>query len=138
MEIIQVIEKEGFSPIRLGDKYKMICPFHEDKDPSFVIYPETNSWWCFGCNNGGDSIEFIKILYDISFIDALKYLKIKTNKAEVIKRKPGMLQILLNEERMGINIEKKYGKEFVDRLLMKKIIDDSNKNVIQNVFRKIG
>ena len=51
-----------------------LCPFHNEKYPSFFIYPETNSFYCFGCQKGGNVINLIRILYGYSFKDAVKYL----------------------------------------------------------------
>lgn len=59
---------------RTGKTSTANCPLHEDRSPSFVIYPETNSCWCFGCQQGGDSIAFTKLLHNLSFIEAVKYL----------------------------------------------------------------
>lgn len=39
---------------------KCVCPFHDDKDPSLVFYPLTNSFHCFGCKKAGDVISFIR------------------------------------------------------------------------------
>jgi len=50
------------------------CLFHEEDSPSFFIFPD-NSWWCFGCNQGGDSISFKMRLDDINFIEAVKQLR---------------------------------------------------------------
>jgi len=50
------------------------CPFHEEKTPSFVIYLDSNSFYCFGCNEGGDVIDFVQKLHNVSFKEALKYL----------------------------------------------------------------
>lgn len=51
------------------------CPFHEDQKPSFVIYKQTNSFYCFSsCGIGGDVIAFAMKLFNISFIDAVKKL----------------------------------------------------------------
>jgi DNA primase len=50
------------------------CPIHKETNGSFYIYPETNSWYCYGCSNGGDVIEFIEKVENIDFIDALKKL----------------------------------------------------------------
>lgn len=46
-----------------GNKFRTACPLpdHEDDTPSFWVYPETRSWYCFGCNRGGDVIDFAKL-----------------------------------------------------------------------------
>lgn len=51
------------------------CPLHADHSPSFVVYPETNTCWCFGCQQGGDSIAFARLLHGLTFIDAVKFLQ---------------------------------------------------------------
>lgn len=51
------------------------CPLHKDRTPSFVIYKESNTCWCFGCQQGGDSIAFTRLLHDFSFIEAVKHLQ---------------------------------------------------------------
>jgi len=51
-----------------------LCPFHNEKHPSFYIYPETNSCWCYGCNQGGNVINFVRLLHGYSFKEAVKYL----------------------------------------------------------------
>jgi hypothetical protein len=60
---------------RSGKTITAKCPLHDDRSPSFVIYPETNSCWCFGCQRGGDSISFTRLLLNLSFIEAVKYLQ---------------------------------------------------------------
>lgn len=57
-----------------GNKLVGLCPFHEEKHSSFYIYTETNSYYCFGCNQGGNSINFIRLLYGFSFREAVEYL----------------------------------------------------------------
>ena len=44
---------------RSGRTYKCLCPFHSERTPSMVVYPESNSFYCFGCGAGGDTITFI-------------------------------------------------------------------------------
>jgi len=51
-----------------------LCPLHNEKHPSFYIYPETNSCWCFGCNQGGNSINFVRLLRGFGFPEAVRYL----------------------------------------------------------------
>jgi len=43
-----------------GDRFKAICPFHSDSHPSLMVFPESQSYYCFGCGAGGDAINFIK------------------------------------------------------------------------------
>lgn len=64
----------SFEQIRPGTaRYSACCPFHIDKNPSFVVYPN-NTFYCFSCHSGGDSIEFIKKLHDMNFIEAVKFI----------------------------------------------------------------
>ena len=49
-------------------------PFHKDEHPSFAVYPETRSFYCFGCNAGGDVIDFVRRADNLSFRDALERL----------------------------------------------------------------
>lgn len=50
------------------------CPFHNEKTPSFRHYKHTNSWYCFGCNEGGDVIKLVMKIKDISFVEAVRLL----------------------------------------------------------------
>ena len=50
------------------------CPFHTDPSPSFAIYPETNTYHCFGCNETGDSISFYMKQNEVDFQAALEAL----------------------------------------------------------------
>ncbi len=59
---------------RSGRTYSGLCPFHSEKTPSFVVYPETQSFYCFGCGAGGDVITFIKKINNIDYIEAVKLL----------------------------------------------------------------
>jgi len=50
------------------------CPFHQESNPSFHVYPKTNSFYCFGCGKGGDVITFIMMIEDVTFVEAIKIL----------------------------------------------------------------
>lgn len=54
-DIVEVISRY----VDLSESSAGLCPFHDDTKPSLKVYPETQSWFCFGCNEGGDVIEFI-------------------------------------------------------------------------------
>jgi DNA primase len=51
-----------------------LCPFHQEKTSSFVIYPQTNTWHCFGCGSSGDSVEFYMQKNNVDFRTALEEL----------------------------------------------------------------
>ncbi|MCD6568551.1 hypothetical protein J7K70_00135 [bacterium] len=57
-----------------GKNYKALCPFHKEKHPSFYLYPETNSFYCFGCNQGGDVIKLVELAFNLEFKEAIEYL----------------------------------------------------------------
>ncbi|BFJ86744.1 DNA primase [Ruthenibacterium sp. CLA-JM-H11] len=57
-----------------GRTHTGLCPFHNEKTPSFVVYPETQSFYCFGCGTGGDVITFIKKINNVDYVEAVKTL----------------------------------------------------------------
>lgn len=57
-----------------GNKLVGLCPFHEERHPSFYIYTTSNSFYCFSCIKGGNAINFIRQLYGFSFREAVEYL----------------------------------------------------------------
>ena len=59
---------------RAGSVYKGLCPFHSEKSPSFMVYPSTNSFYCFGCGIGGDAVTFIKQMEHLDYPDAIEFL----------------------------------------------------------------
>lgn len=61
-------------PVKNTGRYlTCTCPLHQENTPSFIIYPE-NTWYCFGCNQGGDSIDLVMAMDTISFAQAVKEL----------------------------------------------------------------
>ena len=65
----QAAEFYGFKPDRSGF---ICCPFHGEKTPSLKIYPDGRGWWCYGCNSGGDVIDFVSKLFNLDFLNACK------------------------------------------------------------------
>ncbi len=59
---------------RGGRNPKGLCPFHNEKTPSFTLYPENGSFYCFGCGTGGDVIRFIRLIENLDYIDAVRFL----------------------------------------------------------------
>ncbi len=59
---------------RSGRTLRGLCPFHNEKTPSFFVYPETSSYYCFGCGAGGDVITFIRSIENLDYLDSVKLL----------------------------------------------------------------
>ena len=59
---------------RAGSNLKGLCPFHSEKSPSFTVYPQDNSFYCFGCGAGGDAITFIRKRENLDYPDAVEFL----------------------------------------------------------------
>lgn len=57
---------------RRGKTLVGLCPFHNEKTPSFTVYPESRSFYCFGCGAGGDVISFIRRMENLDYIEAVK------------------------------------------------------------------
>ncbi len=59
---------------RRGKNLVGLCPFHNEKTPSFHVYPENGSFYCFGCNTGGDVISFVERIENLDYIEAVRFL----------------------------------------------------------------
>lgn len=60
--------------IRRGRTYVCSCPFHSEKTPSCTVYPEQQSFYCYGCGAGGDAISFIRRIENLTFMEAVAML----------------------------------------------------------------
>ena len=72
-EIVSVIENY-VELKRSGSTYSCRCPFHSERTPSFHVYPNTQSYYCFGCGAGGDVITFIRTIENLDYIEAVRFL----------------------------------------------------------------
>lgn len=57
-----------------GKNFKGLCPFHNEKTPSFIVSPDRKTWHCFGCGKGGDVIRFVMEYENLEFREALRFL----------------------------------------------------------------
>ncbi|HEV8189889.1 MAG TPA: DNA primase [Ktedonobacterales bacterium] len=73
---LDIVEQIG-SVVELkksGKAFKGLCPFHGERTPSFYVFPETGTWRCFGCNEGGDVFTFFEKQQGLDFHEALTML----------------------------------------------------------------
>jgi DNA primase len=59
---------------KAGGTYKGLCPFHQEKTPSFTVTPARGTYKCFGCGEGGDAISFVEKLEQVDFVGAIESL----------------------------------------------------------------
>jgi DNA primase len=74
LDVVEVIS--AYVPLRkAGRSYKGLCPFHQEKTPSFVVFPDSGTWRCFGaCGTGGDIFGFVMKRENLDFREALELL----------------------------------------------------------------
>ena len=71
--IVDVIAREVVLK-KTGANHKGLCPFHNEKTPSFIVSETKQMFYCFGCNTAGDVFEFVQKYYNLDFPQALEKL----------------------------------------------------------------
>ena len=73
LDIVEVIRE--YIPVKaVGANFQALCPFHNEKSPSFVISPDKQIWHCFGCGRGGDVFAFVMEKESLGFMETLRLL----------------------------------------------------------------
>lgn len=83
LDIVDIVS-ETVHLTRKGNRYWGLCPFHQEKTPSFSVTPERNLFYCFGCQTGGDLVTYIMKREGLEFKEAVEYL---ANRAGVTVQK---------------------------------------------------
>src|SRR6185295_8461584 len=72
-DIVEVIG--SYFPLkRAGANFKALCPFHEEKTPSFTVSPQRQTFHCFGCGKRGDAISFVIYRENVDYPEAIRIL----------------------------------------------------------------
>src|ERR671939_1922183 len=64
---------------RSGARFTGLCPFHDERTPSFSVSPEKGTYYCFGCQRGGDAIRFVEETEGVDFVGAVEWLARRFN-----------------------------------------------------------
>ncbi len=74
IDIVDLVTGYVPSLKRTGRSFKGLCPFHQEKTPSFIVFPDSQNFHCFGCGKGGDIFTFYMHVENVEFRDALQEL----------------------------------------------------------------
>jgi DNA primase len=74
IDIVDLVQGYVPSLKRTGRSFKGLCPFHQEKTPSFVVFPDSQNFHCFGCGKGGDLFSFYMLVENTEFRDTLREL----------------------------------------------------------------
>ena len=99
-----------------GKTLKGLCPFHNEKTPSFTVYPETQSFYCFGCGAGGDIITFIRRIENLDYVEAVKML---AERAGLAMPENGYDDTILKQKKRIYEINREAAKFFYMSLVSK-------------------
>ncbi|MBI3984316.1 MAG: DNA primase [Candidatus Levybacteria bacterium] len=144
-EVSQIREKidlvsfiSEYLPLKkMGRNFTVVCPFHSEKTPSFVVSPERQIWHCFSCSKGGDAYTFLMEYENIEFGEALRILAKKTGielrQSEFRKGQSSLKEKLFEINKLSLKfykyilLEHSAGKPARDYLLEKRKL---NKGII--------
>ena len=111
LDIVDVLRE--YIPLKpAGINFRVLCPFHREKNPSFVVSSEKQIWHCFGCGKGGDIFSFIMEMEGINFVEALRVLAPKAG--VTLKRQDPKL----SSQRNRLLDILEYSKKYYYRILM--------------------
>lgn len=135
IDLVELI-REYIQVKAVGANFQALCPFHQEKTPSFVISPEKQIWRCFGCGKGGDLFTFIMEMEGLEFREALQLLApkagvvLKNEGYQNYSKKKRLLEMLnlsakyfakhLNQDQLGQSAR----QYLLDRGLNKQSISD--------------
>lgn len=98
---------------RAGSRYKGLCPFHQEKTPSFTVDPQAQLFYCFGCQQGGDLFRFVMLYEKVGFREALEMLarRFGVSLPDRSRGEPGLRERILEANRLA---EAYYRKQLHD------------------------
>ncbi len=117
-----------------GVNFKGLCPFHDEKTPSFTVSPARNIYKCFGCGRGGDTVNFLMEHEGLSYPEALRYLANKYN-IEIEETEVSAEYQAERLERDSLFLINKFANEFYQKQLKE---TDLGKSIGLSYFKERG
>lgn len=111
-----------------------LCPFHNEKTPSFTVSPAKGIFKCFGCGKGGNAVNFIMEHESLSYPDALKWLARKYN-IEVVEEEENEEQKQLKDDRESMMIVSTFAHKFFIKMLWE---ENEGRTIGLSYFRERG
>lgn len=112
IDIVEVIS--GFMALKkAGKRFKGLCPFHPDQNPSLTVDPDKGLWHCFGCKEGGNVFHFLMKVENLTFLEAARKL---ARRAGLPLKELGRDSARASESQVLIRINRAAGRFFRDRL----------------------
>ena len=126
IDIVDVVSQYA-KLTKAGRTFRALCPFHSEKNPSFFVYPEQQSWHCFGaCNTGGDVFSFVMRKQSIDFGEALRLLAQRAGVAMPSKFEPGAK----SEERQKLFQANEAAAQYFHNLLLNSTAGEKAKSYV--------
>ena len=132
-DIVDVVS-EFVTLRKAGINYKGLCPFHDDKTPSFIVSPAKGICHCFACGKGGTAVSFLMEHEQISYPEALRWLARKYN-IEIKEQELSDEQRQEQNERESMYVVNEWAKAYFHRSLLE---DADGQAIGQQYFRSRG
>lgn len=132
-QIVDVIQ-DYVSLKRRGVNYIGLCPFHDEKTPSFTVSQSKGIYKCFGCGKGGNAVNFLMDIEHFSYPDALKYLAKKYH-IEIIEKELSEKEIKEKGERESLNLINEFAADYFSNILFNTV---EGKSVGYSYFKERG
>ena len=78
-DLVEIVREYVPGLKQAGSRWKGCCPFHQEKTPSFIVNPDSNTYHCFGCGAGGNVFKFVMAIENLGFPDSVRLLARKYN-----------------------------------------------------------
>jgi DNA primase len=117
-----------------GANYMGLCPFHNEKSPSFTVSAVKGIYKCFGCGKGGNSVQFVMDHEHLGYADALRWLARKYN-IEIKEKEISVEELQANNERESLMLVSEFARKFFSQSLLE---SEEGKAIGLSYFKERG